>query len=99
MTKLIYSNFVKRDLKEIKDWYRKIDVKLWNDFVREFKSKVILIKENPLSFEIKYDEIRIVFLKRFPFGIHYFYDKEKNAIEIYSIFHTSRNPEQWKDRK
>lgn len=48
---------------------------------------------------MRYESFRIIYLKKFPFGIHYFYDKEKNAIEIYSIFHTSRNPEQWKDRK
>ncbi|MCU7618902.1 hypothetical protein NZ698_17105 [Chryseobacterium sp. PBS4-4] len=52
-----------------------------------------------MSFELKYDENRIVFLKKFPFGVHYFYNKEKNLIEIYSVFHTSRNPEQSKERK
>lgn len=91
-TKLIYNHFVKRDLKEISDWYRKIDVRLWNDFVREFKSTVNLIKENPLSFEIKYDAIRIVLLKRFPFKIHYLYNEEKDLIEIYSVFHTPETP-------
>ncbi|MBD3904843.1 type II toxin-antitoxin system RelE/ParE family toxin [Chryseobacterium sp. Ch-15] len=98
-TKLIYSHFVKNDLKEINNWYRKIDKKLLDNFLKEFRYKINFIKENPLSCELKYDENRIVFLKKFPFGIHYFYNKEKNLIEIYSVFHTARNPEQWKDRK
>jgi plasmid stabilization system protein ParE len=98
-TKLIYSHFVKQDLKDINDWYRKIDRKLWNKFLNEFRYKINFIKENPLSFELKYDNNRIVFLKKFPYGIHYFYDEKKNVIEIYSVFHASRNPEQWKDRK
>ncbi|MCX8524162.1 type II toxin-antitoxin system RelE/ParE family toxin [Chryseobacterium formosus] len=99
MTKLIYSHFVKRDLKEINDWYKKINQKLWNNLIKEFRLKITFIKENPLAFDLKYDNNRIVFLKRFPYGIHYFYNEEKNLIEIYSVFHTSRNPEQWKDRK
>ena len=97
--KLIYGYFVKWDLKEINHWYSKIDKKIWAQFIKEFRSKINFIKENPLSFELKYDDNRIVFLKKFPFGIHYFYNQEKNVIEIYSVFHTSRNPEQWKSRK
>ena len=97
--KLIYSHFVKKDLKEINDWYKKIDRKLWNNFIKEFRLKINFIRENPLSFEQKYDYNRIVFLKKFPYGIHYFYNEEKNIIEIYSIFHTSRDPENWKTRK
>ncbi|MEN4760202.1 type II toxin-antitoxin system RelE/ParE family toxin [Chryseobacterium sp. C39-AII1] len=97
--KLIYSPFVKQDLKEINDWYKKINKKLWINFMKEFRSKINFIKENPLSFEFKYDHNRIVFLKKFPYGIHYSYNAEENIIEIYSIFHTSRDPEQWKERK
>ncbi len=90
---------MKNDLKEINNWYRKIDKKLLDNFLKEFRYKIDFIKENPLSCELKYDNNRIVFLKKFPFGIHYFYNEHKNLIEIYSVFHTSRNPEQWKDRK
>lgn len=97
--KITYSHFVKNDLKEINDWYKGIDKKLWNIFIKEFRSKINFIKENPLSFEFKYDHNRIVFLKKFPYGIHYFYNKDKNLIEIYSVFHTSRNPDEWKVRK
>lgn len=97
-TKLIYGHLVKWDLKEINNWYNKIDKKLWTQFIKEFRSKINFIKENPLSFELKYDDIRIVFLKTFPYGIHYSYNEDRNLIEIYSVFHTSRNPDNWKTR-
>ncbi|HJY13546.1 MAG TPA: type II toxin-antitoxin system RelE/ParE family toxin, partial [Flavobacterium sp.] len=84
--KIIYSHFVKQDLREINDWYREIDKKLWNNFIKEFRSKINFIKENPLSLELKYDDNRIIFLKKFPYGIHYFYNKEENLLEIYSVF-------------
>lgn len=97
--KLIYSRFVKDDLKEINEWYKEINKGLWNSFTEEFRLKINLIKENPLSFELKYNNIRIIFLKKFPYGIHYSYNAEENIIEIYSVFHTSRDPEKWKERK
>jgi plasmid stabilization system protein ParE len=97
--KLIYNRFVKDDLKEINEWYKEINKELWNSFTKEFRLRINLIKENPLSFELKYNNIRIVFLKKFPYGIHFKYDEKKNLIEIYSVFHTSRDPEIWKDRK
>lgn len=86
---LIYSHFVKSDLKEIHEWYKKIDKKLWNKFKEEFQSKMNFIKENPLTFEIKYDCQRVLFLKKFSYGIHFTYNERENIIEIYSIFHTS----------
>jgi hypothetical protein len=52
-----------------------------------------------LACEVRYENFRIVYLKKFPFGIHFKYDEKKNLIEIYSVFHTSRDPEIWKDRK
>ncbi len=96
--KLIYSHFVKSDLKEIYDWYKKIDKNLWKQFTEEFYLKVNFIKESPLSFEVKYDNCRILFLKKFPYGIHFKYDEKENLIEIFSVFHTSREPAYWKSR-
>ncbi|WP_210151231.1 hypothetical protein [Chryseobacterium scophthalmum] len=43
--------------------------------------------------------IESFFSRNFPSAFIYFYNEHKNLIEIYSVFHTSRNPEQWKDRK
>lgn len=60
---------------------------MWNSFSKEFRLKINLIKENPLSFELKYNNIRIVFLKKFPYGIHYLYNAEENLLKytLYSL--------------
>jgi plasmid stabilization system protein ParE len=42
-------------------------------------------------------EVRRAVVRRFPFVIHFLV--EKNRIVILSIFHTSRNPEQLKNRR
>ncbi len=71
-----YSHFVKIDLKE-NQCYNKIDKTLWSFFLKEFRLKINYIRENPLALEVKYDDSRIVILKRFPYAIHYqFYETE-----------------------
>lgn len=87
------------DLTEIADWYNARNKELIYIFLKDFKERVKQISENPLSCGIRYGNFRIAFLKKFPFGIHYLYNEKKNLVEIYSVFHTSRNPEQWTDRK
>lgn len=87
------------DLLEISDWYNAKNKELIWVFLKDFKEKVKNISENPFAYEIRYESFRIAYLRRFSFGIHYYYNEEKNLIEIYSVFHTSRNPEFWKDRK
>ncbi|EJL72879.1 type II toxin-antitoxin system RelE/ParE family toxin [Chryseobacterium populi] len=97
--KVVISENADFDLKEITDWYNARNKKLIWIFLKDLKEKVKHISGNPLACEIRYENFRIVFLKKFPFGIHYFYDEEENLIEIYSVFHTSRDPENWKARK
>ena len=63
-TEIFYLRFVKIDLKEINLWYRKIDLKLWQSFLKEYRLKINSIRENPLFSEVKYDVTRIVFLKK-----------------------------------
>lgn len=97
--KIIYTHSVKADLKEINQWYSRIDKKIWSFFIKEFYLKINFISENALASEIKYDVSRIVFLRKFPYGIHYQFNEFKNEVEIYAVFHTSRNPENWIERK
>ena len=44
------------------------------------------------------DDCRIYFTKVFPYGIHYQYIAKKNEVHIKAVFHTSRNPQLWKQR-
>ena len=97
--KIVISENADFDLNEIADWYNEINKKLIWLFLKDFKTKVKFVSENPLSCEIRYGNFRIAYLKRFPFGIHYEFDEDRNIVKIFSIFHTSRNPENWQERK
>lgn len=97
--KIIYSKYVKDDLKDITQWYSRINNALTKKFSSDFRNKINLIKENPQSFEIKYENYRIIFLDTFPYGIHYEFFEAESCIKIYAVFHTSRNPQIWQERK
>ncbi len=91
--KIEYLPFVKNDLEEAFIWYKKINPKLANRFIQDYKTQIKHISEFPLSCEQKLNSIRISFLNSFPFGIHYKYKKTENIVVVYAVFHTSKNPE------
>ena len=96
--KLIYSPFVKEDIKNGVQWYTKINKKLSQEFLKEYRAKIVFLSKNPNSAEIKYENHRISFLKIFPYGIHYEFFENENTIIVYAVFHTSRNPKIWIER-
>jgi len=50
----------------------------------------------PLGYQIRYRDVRIKFIRRFPYGIHYLV--EPGHIIIIAVFHTSKSPSKWFNR-
>jgi len=91
----IVSENIKSNIKDATIWYNKRVKGLGNKFTSEVRDKVKFITENPLSFQIRYDKIRVAIIDSFPYTIHYYYDESKNNVVFLAVFHTSRNPEIW----
>ncbi|MBC74003.1 type II toxin-antitoxin system RelE/ParE family toxin [Flagellimonas crocea] len=51
------------------------------------------ILNTPLGYQVRYREVRIKFIRRFPYGIHYMV--EDDMITVISVFHQSRSPRKW----
>ena len=51
------------------------------------------IVKTPLGYQIKYRNVRVKFIRRFPYGIHYLV--EGNEITVISVFHQSKSPGKW----
>ncbi|MCG2418405.1 type II toxin-antitoxin system RelE/ParE family toxin [Aequorivita sp. F47161] len=97
MYQLRIRNIAHEDANEIFDYYGNIDSTLAIRFLNSLYSELDAIAENPELFQNKYKNIRVRYLQKFPFGIHYrIVDKE--IIEILSFIHTSRDPKIWKKR-
>jgi plasmid stabilization system protein ParE len=56
------------------------------------------IAQNPAIFQVRYREVRIAFLNKFPFGVHFKIDANRETIVILAVLHTSQNPQIWLDR-
>jgi len=88
MHELVFRRAAEKDLEDIQDYYNKISPSITNNFFIEFFDTMDFIEDNPELFQIRYREIRIAPLYRFPFGIHY--KQTGNRIIVYRILHTKR---------
>jgi len=84
------TEIAEQEIIEINNWYKAKQVNLANRFELNFKNTIQQIQTNPFTFQKRYLEVRIVFIKTFPFGIHYIVNDK--IIVILSVYHTSREP-------
>lgn len=85
---IIFRLNAEKDLEDIQDYYNKILPAITDNFFKEFFATIKFIESSPQLFQVRYREIRIAPLYRFPYGIHY---KEiGNKIVVYRVLHTKR---------
>jgi len=92
---VLYHNAVKLDISEAKDWYKSRRLGLEKRFSAEVKNAIIQLSEDPYLFEKKYKEVRVVYTKIFPFGVHYYLNETTKIINVLGVFHTSLSPDKW----
>lgn len=80
-------------IEDASEWFKEKQEGLEIRFLHDLNICINDILENPVKYQIRYKEIRVKFLKKFEFGIHYIIDG--NAIHILAVFHTSQSPEKW----
>lgn len=85
---LIFRTEAENDLEDIQDYYNKISPSITDNFFAEFFETMDFIEDEPELFQVRYREIRIAPLQRFPYGIHY--KETGNKIIIYRVLHTKR---------
>lgn len=81
----------KKDIQDAIDWYESKQFNLGTTYFKE-------LVQNSDIFQIRYKEIRIAFLRKFPFGVHFKIDSLRRTIIILAVLHTSQNPQIWLDR-
>ncbi len=83
---------VKVDIIEATDYYKHIHPELAKQFLFRIREAKTYIAKSPLSFQIKYKQIRTLLLKQFPYHIHYLVDDNQHQIVILAIIHAYKNP-------
>ena len=84
------------DIEEITLWYEDQREGLSFDFDLCLEVGINEIQRTPSAFQKRYKQVKIRFINRFPFGIHYIVNDE--IITIIGVFHTSRSPSNWLKR-
>lgn len=79
----------KSDLRESINWYKNINPMLAKRFVNSLNNSLLQVKENPFKYQIRYDYVRVVLLKTFPYLIHF--SIENQTVVVKAIFHSSRD--------
>ena len=88
------NELAEQDISEVFLDYEKKLPGLGNDFRLEIEAGVKFISKNAQAIQIRYGIVQIYFLKRFPFGIHFY--QQGDNVEIVGVYAMKDNPEKWK---
>lgn len=86
-----------KELREAVFFYDEQRTGLGSVFLTTVRQKIAQIAENPRHFPVVYRDLRRALVPGFPYLI--FFASKRDRLEIFSIFHTSRAPEIWKERR
>ena len=88
--------FAELEIKHAKEWYNGKSNNLGNEFFTEVEKTISQLLNIPKQFSTIKKNIRKAVVKRFPFCI--FYIAGANTVDLYAVFHNSRNPQVWEKR-
>jgi plasmid stabilization system protein ParE len=87
--KLLLKTNAAIEIEEAISYYSLISNALAKKFEKEIRCSFKIICENPENYQFRYFEIRVFWLKKFPYGIYYIYDN--NEISILSFWHSKED--------
>jgi len=86
------------DLAQVKLWYARIRPELALAFLDDIDKVFAAIRERPASFTEVEPGIRRGLCDNFPYKI-YFRVKSDDEVRVLAVYHVSRDPEHWSDRR
>ncbi len=95
--RLIIKPLAEEDIIGLCNWYDRKQNGLGGDLLNELERSVVLIQANPLQYQVRYKEVRMAKVRRFPICLHYTVAGE--TIFVHAVLSTYRNPRIWKERK
>ena len=94
---VVISKKALNDIRKITEYYDKQRDGLGNEFKNVLYEYIEVLETNP-NFRMRYDKIRCLPIKIFPYMIHFSVNENKRIAKIHAILHTSRNPKIWNNR-
>lgn len=86
----------KLDVQDAWLWYENQKSNLGDEFLLSVEAALSEIERNPFLYQIKYIDVRIALLRRFPYKVIYVI--EETRIGILGVLHDRRDPSVWMAR-
>lgn len=87
-----------RDVQEAIDYYEEQQPGLGEKFEQVLNRYFLKLEKSPV-FQIRYDQVRCLPLKKYPYMIHFAVDEKNKSVTVYAVLHTARTPGIWKNRR
>ena len=88
---------VKSDIQEAVNWYNEQEKSIGGQFFTSVQDHIERLETNPF-FHLRYDNVRCMPMKKFPYIIHFTVDEAKNQVTIHGVLSTHRDPKIWEKR-
>lgn len=88
---ILHENAI-NDIQNAIDYYKTISSSLAEKFLSAINNTFTELKKNPF-YQIRYDNVRMRTVKRFPYILHFVVNEQKNIVEIYGVRHSAQNPD------
>ena len=89
---------VLEDIQKAINYYDNKRAGLGEQFYISIDGYFEFLQENYLAFAIKYDDVRCLPVKNFPYTIHYRVLSSQKIVSIKAVFSTYENPDKWDKR-
>lgn len=83
------------DILRITKWYDDTQVGLGKRFQKTVISHINSLNKDPQIYAIRYNDIRCLVVKKFPYMIHFYINDENKTVEVLAVISTDRNPKIW----
>ena len=84
-----------KDIQKATDYYDEKSTQAGDNFINEVTSFLTALETIP-SYQVRYNDIHCLPLKKFPFLIHF--SIQEKTVLVHAITHTSINPNKWPKR-
>ena len=85
------------DVEEAAIWYEEQRPGLGDEFLDELRSIFNTMSETPAIYPVVHRNTRRALIRRFPFGVYFRIEDEQ--VIVFAIFHGSRHPRRWRQRR
>lgn len=90
---VIISEAAESDIQDSFFWYKYRSESLAQLFIQHLDEVLQILLKNPNQFQERAKGLRVGFLRKFPFGVHYIIENKR--VLVIGVFHTSRDPKEW----